>query len=289
MGAESIRPAVPEYKGRVGVWRSVHDTEPALAVAIEELGYASLWLGRSPTDDLLVAQELLGATSRITIATGVVNIWRSDPAVLAHSFHRIDRQYPQRFVLGIGVGHPERSGPIARRPYTAMVGFLDVLEREGVPSQSIVLAALGPRMLRLAASRTGGAHPYLTPPAHTALARDALGPGPMLVAEQRVILGTDTARMRAIARADIRRYLELTNYRNNLMRSGFDESDLDGEGSDKLIDGLVAYGAPTRAAERVAAHLGAGASEVVVQVLADAGEKAEDAYTQLAEEMSLRG
>src|SRR3954447_18775711 len=172
--------------GRTGFWRSASLLTPEMAVAVERLGYGALWIGGSPDADLAVAETLLDATERVTVATGIVNIWKSAAAEVAASFHRLEAAHPGRFILGIGVGHPESLGEQYRRPYAALVSYLDTLDEEGVPRERRVISALGPKTLRLAAERCAGTHPYLTTPAHTRFARDVVGPGRLVAPEQRL-------------------------------------------------------------------------------------------------------
>ncbi|MEJ1231128.1 MAG: LLM class flavin-dependent oxidoreductase [Galbitalea sp.] len=159
--------------GTFGVWARRGTATPDLARELERLGYGAVWVGGSPADDLANVESLLDATTTLTVATGIVNIWNADPAALAASYHRIEQRHPGRLLLGIGTGHRESTGAQAAKPFAALVDYLDVLDAEAVPRHDLVLAALGPRVLRLAAERTAGAHPYLvTPPAHEAGARD---------------------------------------------------------------------------------------------------------------------
>ncbi|MFC0681030.1 TIGR03620 family F420-dependent LLM class oxidoreductase [Lysobacter korlensis] len=269
-------------RGRVGVWLRRGTADAGLARHLEDLGYSSVWIGGSPAADLAVAEELLDATASIRIATGVVNIWRSDGWKVAESYVRVAERYGDRFLLGIGAGHPEVAGPAAERPYEAVSRYLDVLDQAGVPADHRVLAALGPRMLRLAAERSRGAHPFLVPPSHTRDARALLGTGPLLVPEQRVVLESDRDTARALARASLERYLQLTNYRTSLLRQGFREADLDHGGSDWLVDELVPFGTPEEVAGRLADHLGAGADEVAVQLIPRPGERDADGFARLA-------
>lgn len=195
-----------------------------------------------------------------------MNIWRSTPDELAASFHRIEARHPDRLLLGIGAGHPESAAQY-RTPYTAMVETLDALESLGVPLRRVALAALGPRMLRLAAERTAGAHPYLTMPDHTRWARAVMGAHATLAPEQKVMLSTDAAAARHVGHKVVGPYLELTNYRANLLRMGFTEASLADGGTDELIDALVAHGDVAAIVERLDAHLEAGADHVAIQVL----------------------
>jgi probable F420-dependent oxidoreductase len=252
--------------GRFGVWRRVAEITPELAADAERLGYGAVWVGGSPTGDLDSVERLLEATERIPMATGIVNMWREGAEIVAASYHRIQDRHPDRFILGLGIGHPESSREYAK-PYQSMVDYLDRVEAAGVPADRLLLAALGPRVLTLSAERTVGAHPYLTTPRHTRLAREVMGEGPLLAPEQKVILDTDIERARAVGRENVARYLRLVNYRNNLLREGWAETDLADGGSDTLVDALILYGEVPKVAEGIKAHLEAGADHVCIQVL----------------------
>ncbi|WP_188986882.1 LLM class F420-dependent oxidoreductase [Saccharopolyspora thermophila] len=254
--------------GKIGIWRPAWELGPDLAGEAESLGYGTIWVGGSPPADLAIAEQLLDATDRISIATGIVNIWNSPARAVAESYHRITAKHPDRFLLGIGVGHREVTDSYAR-PYQALVDYLDELDASGVPSSGRVLAALGPKVLRLAGERAAGAHPYLTTPAHTKRAREVLGEGPLLAPEQKVVLDTDPERARATGRGTVEMYLRLNNYTRNLRRTGFTEDDLAVPGSDRLIDSLALHGSPEQVARGVEAHLQAGANHVAVQFLGD--------------------
>ncbi len=254
--------------GKLGIWRSERGLSPELARTAEKLGYGSVWIGGSPSAPLDIVDRLLGATERITVATGIVNMWKDDPAPIAAAYHRIAAKYPDRFLLGVGIGHPEANSKY-RKPYDTIVDYLDQLDAEGVPVAGRALAALGPKVLRLAAERTLGAHPYLVPPEHTREAREIMGPGPLLAPEQKVVLEADPVRARAIARPRIQPYLGLSNYVSNLRRLGWTDEDLAGEGSDRLVDTLAVHGDAETVARGIAAHLDAGADHVPVQVLGD--------------------
>jgi probable F420-dependent oxidoreductase len=254
-----------ERLGALGVWRSNDDVDVALARAAERAGYGTVWLGGSPGDDLRRAEELLDATDSLFVATGIVNIWRADAAALADSYHRITARHPGRLLLGIGSGHREAT-PHRARPLTAMAEYLDVLDERGVPVQDRVLSALGPRMLALAAERSAGTHPYLTVPSQTAEARQALGPDALVAPEQTVVWDTDPASARRAARAFLRRYLRLDNYARTMQRGGFTAADVEGGGSDALVDAIVVHGDAEVLAASVRAHLDAGADHVCVQV-----------------------
>jgi len=215
------------------------------------------------------------------VATGIVNIWKDDPATIAASYHRLADAYPGRFLLGIGAGHPEASSQYTR-PYDALVDYLDALDAADVPLSQRALAALGPKVLRLAAERTAAAHPYLVTPEHTRLARNLLGTDVLLAPEQHVVLDADQARARDLARNSLSRYLKLTNYTANWRRLGFTDNDIAGAGSDRLVDGLIALGDAQQVAARVTDHLDAGADHVCIQLIAPAGADPLPGLTELA-------
>jgi probable F420-dependent oxidoreductase len=251
---------------------------PAQAKDIEALGYGSVWVGGSPPAELAWVEPILEATTTLQVATGIVNIWSDAAPPVAESFHRIDKAYPGRFLLGIGVGHPEAVAEY-RKPYDALVEYLDQLDEYGVPANRRVVAALGPQVLKLSARRSAGAHPYLTTPEHTAAARELMGPSAFLAPEHKVVLTTDAEQARAVARKGLPVYFNLANYRNNWKRLGFSEEEITYPGSDRLLDALVAYGTPEAIAARLNEHLDAGADHVPVQVLT----KDENLVSALAE------
>jgi probable F420-dependent oxidoreductase len=270
--------------GRIGVWRRTQDVSPELAVGLEGLGYGTLWVGSSPGGDLSQIEELLDATSSLVVATGIVNIWADAAQPIAAGWHRITARHPGRFLLGVGIGHPEAAGARYTKPYEALVAYLDELDDAKVPVSERVVAALGPRVLRLAAERSLGAHPYLTTPEHTRQARELLGDGVLLAPEQKVVLNADPAAARAIGGPTIATpYLALVNYKNNLRRLGFTDADFADGGSDRLIDALLAHGDAAAAAARVTEHLDAGADHVAIQLLTAPDEDLLDSYRRLAE------
>lgn len=257
--------ATPVDLGRYGVWLSHQNLDEDVAAEIERLGFGTVWLGGSAPADLEPVATALAATSRLAVATGIVNIWASSAEEVADSFARLESAYPGRFLLGIGAGHRELNGPEAVRPLQGMRDYLDVLDRGGVPADRRVLAALGPRMLGLSAERAAGAHPYLVTPAYTRFARGVLGDGPLLATEHKLVLGSDPARTREEARRGMSFYLGMRNYAANLERLGYTVLDLADGGSDALIDDLVAQGDADQTAAVLRAHLDAGADHVVVQ------------------------
>ncbi|MFE3163059.1 LLM class F420-dependent oxidoreductase [Streptomyces sp. NPDC059224] len=271
--------------GAVGVWRHA-DTEPELAAELERLGYGTLWLGNVTDPDLAVVERLLDATETLVLATGIVNIWSNPADRVARAYRRVADRHPDRFLLGIGAGHPEATKEFVR-PYQALNDYLDVLDAGGVPVARRALAALGPRVLRLAGDRTAAAHPYLVTPDHTRQAREILGTGPVLAPEQKVVLETDRARARAIGDATLGFYLNLTNYVGNLRRLGFDDADFADGGSDRLFDALILHGEAARVAEGVRAHQQAGADHVALQLLHPADVDPLPGYRALAEALGL--
>lgn len=239
---------------------------PQQATEIEALGYGAVWVGGSPAAELDWVEPILATTSTLQVATGIVNIWTAEAGPVAESFHRIEAAHPGRFLLGIGVGHPEAHQQY-RKPIEALIEYLDRLDEYGVPRGRRVVAALGPRVLKLSAARSAGAHPYLTTPEHTARARELIGPEAFLAPEHKVVLTTDPDTARATGRKALDVYLNLANYLNSWKRLGFSDQDVAKPGSDHLVDSVVAYGTPEQIAARVTEHLEAGADHVPVQVL----------------------
>jgi probable F420-dependent oxidoreductase len=269
--------------GRVGIWTFALDLQPVarareVAAELEELGYGAIWIpdavGRDP---LVHAALLLGGTNRIAVGTGIAQIYGRDPMTMTGGWKTISEAFPGRFVLGLGVSHQPMveglRGQTYGPPLTAMREYLERMDTamyvaaEPTDPPRRVLAALGPRMLALAAERADGAHPYNVPPEHTARAREILGPEKLLAPEQAVLLETDPVEARRIARGHMAIYLDLPNYMNNLRRFGITDDDIADGGSDRLVDTLVAWGDVDAARARVQAHLDAGADHVAVQVL----------------------
>jgi probable F420-dependent oxidoreductase len=253
---------------------------------IEALGYGAIWAGGSPAAELSWVEPILEATTNLKVATGIVNIWTAAAAPVAESFHRIEKAFPGRFLLGIGVGHPEALTEY-KKPYDALTEYLDELDAHGVPKDGIVVAALGPQVLKLSARRTAGAHPYLTTPEHTAQARELIGPDAYLAPEHKVILTTDAEKARATGRKALDMYLGLANYLNNFKRLGFTDEDLARPGSDRFIDAVVAHGTVDSIAARLNEHIAAGADTVAVQVLTST-DKLVPALAELAGPLGLK-
>jgi probable F420-dependent oxidoreductase len=253
--------------GKIGIWAHPSALTPDVVAEVEALGYGAIWVGGSPDGDLRAVENLLEVSDHLAVATGIVNIWTDDAATVGAAYHRITSGHPDRFLLGLGVGHPEHTQEY-QSPYAKLAGYLDELDELKIPVSGRVLAALGPKVLRLSAERAAGAHPYLVTPEHTRQARQILGPGKVLAPEQKVVLETDPERARAIGRPRVEKpYLGLRNYVSNLRRLGWTDADLAGGGSDALIDALVLHGDARTIARGVTAHLDAGADHVALQVL----------------------
>lgn len=264
-----------------GVWSSAlrhgdaHETAAA-AAEIESLGYSAMWVPDVGGDVFGAVGNLLGATSTVTIATGILNLWMHTAEETAAQHAALTAQHGQRFFVGIGISHARLidraiEADTYQRPLAQTRAFLDALDAADVPLavEDRALAALGPKMLALAAARTAGVHPYLVTPEHSRIARQAVGPEAMVAVEQGVILETDQQRARQIARTNLVRYFELPNYSNNWKRLGFTDEDIADGGSDRLIDALVVWGDEATIAKRVQEHRDAGASHVCIQVLTE--------------------
>jgi probable F420-dependent oxidoreductase len=254
----------PDF-GRYGVW-TFGTPKPEQAVEIEKLGYGAMWIGGSPAGNLEYVEPILEQTETLQVATGIINVWTAPAAEVAEAYHRVENAYPGRFLLGVGIGHPEHTDEY-RKPYDVLVEYLDTLDAAKVPTSRRVLAALGPNVLKLAAQRSAGAHPYLTTPEHTGSARELVGPTVFLAPEHKVVLTTDADEGREVGRQAVDFYLNLSNYLNNWKRLGFTDQDLAKPGSDRLIDAVVAHGSADSVAKRLNEHLQAGADHVAIQVL----------------------
>jgi probable F420-dependent oxidoreductase len=273
------------HLGQLGIWTYQLSYQPAtkvreVAAELEELGYGTLWIGESVyREPLTHAGFLLASTTtrRMVIATGIANIWARDPFTMTAAQLTLAEAYPDRFLLGLGVSHARLvegvRGHLYRHPLAKMRAYLDAMDQAANAYRAVkpaapprILAALGSKMLDLSAERADGAHTYLVTPEHTAKARAQLGPAPWLVVEQAVVMERDPAAARAIGRRHVARYLDLPNYTNNLHRLGFTREDTADRGSDRLVDGLVAWGDLEAIATQVNEHLAAGADQVCVQV-----------------------
>ncbi|MGO4442449.1 LLM class F420-dependent oxidoreductase [Mycobacterium sp. 2YAF39] len=269
--------------GHYSMWRQLSGQQLS---AVESLGYGAIWAGGSPPAELDWIDPILDATESLQLATGIVNIWTAEAGPVSESFQRIENAYPGRFLLGIGVGHPEAHQEY-KKPYDALSDYLDKLDEYGVPKDRRVVAALGPQVLKLSARRSAGAHPYLTTPEHTATARELIGPDAFLAPEHKVVLTTDVDKARTAGRKGLDVYLNLQNYLNNWKRLGFSDEDLAKPGSDRLVDAVVAYGTVDAIAARLKEHLDAGANHVPVQVLTGP-DKLVDALTALSGPLGLQ-
>jgi probable F420-dependent oxidoreductase len=263
--------ATPVPLGTYGVWLGEAAVTSDIAKGLEKQGYGALWLGSANGERLEGARIALEATESLSVATGIVNIWTSDARATAASYHRLEEMAPGRFLLGIGAGHREANGPQAVKPYQAMITYLDVLDREGVPVDRRVLAALGPRMLQLSAERAAGAHPYLVNAEYTRSARSTLGDQALLAPEHKVALVDDREEGLRRARQGLAVYLDrgLQNYLNNFRRLSFADSDFSHGGSERLLDAMVAQGSPEAIASQVRPHLNAGGDHVALHPLHD--------------------
>lgn len=276
--------------GKLGVWyftdAMAAPAAAATAQRIESLGYGALWIPETVGRNALVhAGWLLANTDKLIVATGIANIYHREPGVTKAAQQTLAEQSGDRFLLGIGVSHKPlvegvrglKYGP----PVTTMRTYLDQMAASPytaiAPAEPppTVIAALGPKMLELAAAQCTGAHPYFTSPEHTAMAREILGPDAWLCVEQKVVLEADAARARTAARPAAKMYMGLPNYRNNWLRMGMTEADIDGEGSDRFIDATFAWGTPDAIKDRIQQHVDAGASHVCIQPVHPGGQMGE--------------
>jgi probable F420-dependent oxidoreductase len=273
--------------GPIGVWsfeleRMTAADEGRLARDIESLGFTALWIPESLGSKEIFAHAsiLLAATKTLIVASGIANSWARDAVAMANGARTLAEAYDDRFLCGIGVSHKPvieaRLGGGYEKPLAHMRAYLDAMDKAPFvgpnrkdPPAPRVLAALGPQMLRLAAERSLGAHPYFVPVEHTAIARTELGPDPLLAVEQACTLQTDATKAREIARTHMKRYLLLDNYANNLRRLGWTDADIGDGGSDTLVDAIVAWGDASAVKARADAHRKNGADHVCLQVLGD--------------------
>jgi probable F420-dependent oxidoreductase len=275
--------------GHYGVWTSYRslgeDNAAEAAKLVEDLGFGTFWLGGSPK--VPDTRPLLAATTNVTVATGILNIWQNDPADTAAAHHELTAEFPDRFLLGVGAGHPEATSDYTH-PLKAMREFLDGLDAapQPVPQTERCIAALGPKMLDLCGRRSLGSHTYFVPVEHTRAARERLGPNKLVAPELACVLDPDPETARATARAYAKLYLGLTNYTRNLLRYGFTESDVAGGGSDRLIDAVIPHGTAEEIAAVAEAHRDAGADHVCLQPVGISGVP-RDEWTALASALAL--
>jgi probable F420-dependent oxidoreductase len=269
--------------GRFGVWRR-HQEGAEPAAEIEQLGYGAIWIGGTPTVPDQV-RPFLERTSSLTVASGVLNVWKQDPASAAAGHAELRDEFGGRFLLGIGVGHPEATAEY-KTPRAKLREFLDALDaaERPVPRDERVIAALGPKMLALAAQRSLGTHPYFTTVEHTRFAREQVGPDALVAPELAVVVDSDPESGRAKARDYAQTYLRMTNYTRGLLQFGFSDADIADGGSDRLIDAVVPHGSAQQLAEAVHAHIEAGADHVCLQP--KGGDDAAD-YRALAGALGL--
>jgi probable F420-dependent oxidoreductase len=277
--------------GRLGVWTWLDGSSAAEAAdfagRLEAWGYSALWVPEAVGRDPFAFLGYLAArTERLLLATGIANIYARDAMTTRAVQETLAEASDGRFVLGLGVSHAHLVTGVRkheyRKPLTAMREYLEAMEgalymgREPVEKAPVMIAALRPRMLALAAEKTRGAHPYFVPPEHTARAREILGSGPWLCPEQMVLRETDATRAREIARENMKVYVGLPNYQNNLKWLGYSDDDFADGGSDRLVDAIVAWGDEKAIAERIRAHHDAGADHVCIQPLRPDGEPGPD-------------
>jgi probable F420-dependent oxidoreductase len=267
--------------GRIGIWRPRRHGTQGLD-ELESLGYGTFWVGGSPSlDD---TRPYLEATSAMTIGTGILNVWQHEPADVAAGHAALAADFPGRFLLGIGIGHPEATSDYTH-PLATTRTFLDGLDPE-VPKDERIVAALRPKMLHLAAERSLGAFPYFVPVEHTRFAREQIGADAVLATEVAVVVESDAGTARAVAREYAASYLALRNYAGNLRELGYDESELADGGSDRMIDAVIPHGSAEAVADAVRAHLDAGANHVCLQPLGHGPHPADD-YRALAAALGL--
>jgi len=282
---------MPTDLGRLGVWAALDalsaEESAQFASRLEAWGYGALWtpeaVGRDP---FAFIGFLAGRTERLVFATGIANIYARDPMTMKGIHQTIEELAPERFVLGLGVSHEHLVSKVRGhdygKPLTAMRNYLEALDgalymgAKPANQAPIVIAALRDKMLELAATKTAGAHPYLAPPEHTERARKVMGPDAWLCPEQMIILETDATRARDVARKNLAVYTRLPNYQNNLKQFGFEDSDFENGGSDKLVDAIVAWGDEQALRDRIEAHYRAGANHVCIQAFRPDGEMSPD-------------
>ena len=271
----TLESGVRTHLGRIGVWSGEvrfgdADAGNRAMAELDELGFGAIWIPGGFGGDILDAVDRgLAATRKAVIATGIINIWKHEPTEISSWWRGLSDAHKSRVMLGLGVSHGPMIGADYMKPLAKMRSYIDALDAEGIPAQSMCIAALGPKMLELSAERTAGTHPYLVTPAHSAIARAAVGPDRLVAPEQHVMLETDPARARAMGREALKPYMQFPNYVNSWRRLGFSEEDV--AGSDRLIDEIIAWGGTDVIAERVRQHHDAGADHVCLQVVTGEG------------------
>jgi probable F420-dependent oxidoreductase len=287
--------------GKVGVWTMLEAMTAQetldFAKTLEQLGYRALWIPEGPgRDPFAHAAYLLSHTTKLVVATGIANIWARDATAMASASRTVAEIAPGRFILGIGVSHKPvlaARGHRYDKPYSFMKEYLTTLNSglQKMPATNeqipLLIAALHPKMLDLAATQTNGTHPYFVPPEHTAKVRRQIVPKSWICVEQAVILETDAIKARTAARQHMSFYItQLPNYRNNLKALGWQDEDFEKGCSDRLVDAIVAWGSKENIRERIEAHLTAGATHVCIQALRADGRPLPDlrALTALAPE-----
>ncbi len=289
--------------GPVGLWTFTLDLRPAdevrdLVPEIEAMGWGCVWIPEAVNRDAMVNSALLlSASTTLKIGTGIASIWGRDAMTTAAALHSLSEAWPGRFVLGLGVSHQPMvdglRGQDYTKPFSKMRDYLAAMEgalymSPRIEDEHVVLAALGPKMLDLAATAADGAHPYFVPVEHTAFAREHLGPDALLAPEQACVLSTDPEEARRVARGHMATYLGLPNYTNNLRRFGWGDEDLADGGSDALVDAIVVWGDEQAIVDRVTAHHDRGADHVALQVLSlDGMSVPMDHWRRLADALAL--
>ena len=288
--------------GQVGAWSGRLQRRPtsqAIEVVneLEELGYRTLWIPESPfgKDVLTFSAVLLGASASMTLATGIAITWARDPAAMMNAARTLGDAHPGRFLLGVGISHESTAlarGHSYQRPVDTMRNYLRGMHDADFDGHGpewtppVVIAALGPKMLQVAAELADGAHPFLATPEHTNRARNILGVGALLAVEQGVVLGPPEE-AREAARENISRFLEWPNYRRHFERLGFGDTDFASGGSDRLLNAVFAFGDQAAVQERIQEHLDAGADHVCLQIVTNDMDAEMSAYRHLAPAMEI--
>lgn len=271
---------------KLAVWLNTIGYASADLVAfgrrLEGWGYGTLWINDGlGSDPMVLAAKILSGTERLQVALGVANIYSRDPTMMVGAQYGLNEQWGDRFLLGMGTSHSfiveGMRGHAYRKPVATMRAYLDAMAAMNYggppPAETprTVIAALGPKMLELARDKADGAHPFATTPEHTAMAREILGPGKLLLVEQKVVLETDPEKGRAVGRGIADGLASIPNYRNSMLRMGFTEADFADGVSDRLADAMVAWGDEAAIRARIQAHWDAGADQVAIQVMPKGG------------------